>query len=188
MPMPAMILDSDRRRSLDTGFLEAFGRSPRRYFSAPGRTEIGGNHTDHQRGRVLAAAVDLDTCAAVDLNGGNFIQILSRGYDLCRVDIRALEPVPREANTTAALVRGWRHGLPSLAAGSGALMPMWSLRCCRARGSAPQRPLRCCWGPYATVCCSGDGSRPRRSPGWDSMPKMSILESPADLWIRSPPP
>ena len=45
---------------LNDGFLSAFGCKPERYFSAPGRTEIGGNHTDHQRGRVLAAAVNLD--------------------------------------------------------------------------------------------------------------------------------
>lgn len=51
-----------------------------RLFSAPGRTEIGGNHTDHQCGRVLAAAVNLDTQAKVILNGTNLIRVISEGY------------------------------------------------------------------------------------------------------------
>ena len=49
------------------------------HFSAPGRTEIGGNHTDHQRGCVLAAAVNLETVAEVTLNGGGVIRVLSEG-------------------------------------------------------------------------------------------------------------
>ena len=63
------MLTKDKQAQLDKGFAEAFGGRPSRYFSAPGRTEIGGNHTDHQRGRVLAAAVNLDTLAAVRPNG-----------------------------------------------------------------------------------------------------------------------
>ena len=51
-----------------------------RHFSAPGRTEIGGNHTDHQHGCVLAAAVDLTTTAEVRPNGTNVIRIQSEGY------------------------------------------------------------------------------------------------------------
>ncbi len=94
------------KTALDAGFARAFGGQPQRYFSAPGRTEIGGNHTDHQRGRVLAAAVDLDTQAAVRENGTHTIRILSEGYPLCQVDLSCLTPVPAEVNTTPALVRG----------------------------------------------------------------------------------
>ena len=57
------------KAALDAGFQKTFGCAPARYFSAPGRTEISGNHTDHQRGCVLAAAVDLHTRAAVSPNG-----------------------------------------------------------------------------------------------------------------------
>ena len=78
MSVPKLYLNSDLRKSLDAGFVAAFGTAPQRYFSAPGRTEIGGNHTDHQRGRVLAAAVNLDTVAAVALNGSDTIRILSK--------------------------------------------------------------------------------------------------------------
>ena len=57
MSVPTLIMESNMKLALDTGFAAAFGGAPERYFSAPGRTEIGGNHTDHQRGRVLAGAV-----------------------------------------------------------------------------------------------------------------------------------
>ena len=75
-------------------------------FSAPGRTEIIGNHTDHQRGCVIAAAVDLETVAQVRLNGSNIICVRSQGYAEVRVDITDLQPKQEENNTTAALVRG----------------------------------------------------------------------------------
>ncbi len=87
-------------------FKAVFGAAPERWFSAPGRTEIGGNHTDHQRGRVLAAAVNLSTVAAVRVNGTDTARILSQGYPMCEIDLRDLAPVPSEINTTAALVRG----------------------------------------------------------------------------------
>ena len=99
-------LPMERKYALDAGFAAAFGGAPERYFSAPGRTELGGNHTDHQRGRVLAGAVDLDMQAAVRPNGTDIIRVLSRGYPLCEVDLRNLEPVAEESNTTAALIRG----------------------------------------------------------------------------------
>ena len=106
MSVPKLYLKSDLRKSLDAGFLAAFGTAPQRYFSAPGRTEIGGNHTDHQRGRVLAAAVNLDTVAAVALNGSDTIRILSKGYPMCEVRVKELTPVESEINTTPALIRG----------------------------------------------------------------------------------
>ncbi len=104
--MTKLAISKEMKNSLDTGFATYFGGRPERYFSAPGRTEIGGNHTDHQRGRVLAAAVNLDTVAAVRINSSNFIRIQSAGYSLCEVDIRELTPVEAEINTTPALIRG----------------------------------------------------------------------------------
>ncbi len=104
--MADLVLQADERNILDAGFTAAFGSAPERYFSAPGRTEIGGNHTDHQRGRVLAAAVNLDTRAAVRLNGSNVIRVLSQGYPLCEVNLDQLTPVESEINTTPALIRG----------------------------------------------------------------------------------
>ena len=104
--MPVLKISPDMKQALDVGFAAAFGSSPERYFSAPGRTEIGGNHTDHHRGRVLAAAVNLDTVAAVRKNGTNTIRIQSKGYPMSVVDLSRLEPVSSEINATPALIRG----------------------------------------------------------------------------------
>ena len=101
-----LILNYNIVAKLDSGFAAAFGGIPTRYFSAPGRTEIGGNHTDHQRGRVLAGAVNLDTVAAVKPNGTSVIRVLSEGYPLCQVDVADLIPKADEINTTMALIRG----------------------------------------------------------------------------------
>ena len=106
MSTPKLILTSHRKEALDAGFASVFGGAPERYFSAPGRTEIGGNHTDHQRGRVLAAAVNLDTQAAVRLNGTDVIRIQSQGYPMCEVDLKVLVPQESEINGTASLIRG----------------------------------------------------------------------------------
>ena len=106
MSVTALILDPSKKAALDAGFEAFFGCAPERYFSAPGRTEIGGNHTDHQRGKVLAAAVNLDTLAAVRENGTDTVRILSEGYPLCEVNLNQLEPVESEINSTPALVRG----------------------------------------------------------------------------------
>ena len=106
MAVPVLYLNPEKKKELDAGFAAAFGGAPERYFSAPGRTEIGGNHTDHQRGRVLAAAVNLDTVAAVRVNGTDTIRILSQGYPLCQVDVKELTPRQEEINTTPALIRG----------------------------------------------------------------------------------
>ena len=75
-------------------------------FSAPGRTEIAGNHTDHQHGCVLAAAVDLETVATVWIDDSNQIRIQSEGYPMVTVDLNDLAVQEDEKNSTAALVRG----------------------------------------------------------------------------------
>ena len=106
MGTPVLMIDPIKKKALDAGFAAAFGGVPARYFSAPGRTEIGGNHTDHQRGRVLAAAVNLDTVAAVRENGTDTIRILSAGYPRCEIDVKELTPRADEINTTPALIRG----------------------------------------------------------------------------------
>ena len=75
-------------------------------FSAPGRTEIGGNHTDHQHGCVLAGSVNMDMIAAVAPNNRNQLRLKSEGYDLICMDIADLEKRMEEENTTASLLRG----------------------------------------------------------------------------------
>ena len=82
------------------------GRTPERLYSAPGRTEICGNHTDHQHGCVLAAAVDLEMRAAVTPNHDGVIRVFSQGFAPVEVALGDWTPRPEERNTTAALVRG----------------------------------------------------------------------------------
>ncbi len=75
-------------------------------FSGPGRTEIGGNHTDHQHGRVLCGSVDLDVLGCAAPNGKRVIRIASQGYPALEVELDSLLPREGERNTSAALVRG----------------------------------------------------------------------------------
>lgn len=82
-----------------------FGGHPT-LFSAPGRTELGGNHTDHQHGRVLCAAVDVDMAASASVNASRVVRVASEGFPDFEVDLDRLEPVEREAGSPASLVRG----------------------------------------------------------------------------------
>jgi len=75
-------------------------------YSAPGRTELGGNHTDHQHGMVLAASVDMDTIALVGKNKKNMIELVSEGYGSIIVDIENLQVEEDKYGTTQALVKG----------------------------------------------------------------------------------
>lgn len=75
-------------------------------YSAPGRTEIGGNHTDHQNGCVLAAAVNLDTVAVVGFHEEGIIRVQSEGYSPCCVSLDDLSVRFAEKETTGALIRG----------------------------------------------------------------------------------
>ena len=104
-------LDKARGRALRVveGLMNAFAPAPdsqAALFSGPGRTEIGGNHTDHQHGHVLCGSVDLDMLACAVPNGKNVIRILSEGYPALEVDLDRLIPQDGEKNTSAALVRG----------------------------------------------------------------------------------
>lgn len=90
---------------------ELFGAGEAGIFSAPGRSEVGGNHTDHQRGEVLAAAVNLDALAVAGIRGDNQICIQSEGYERVVVDLNDLGRRPDEEGTSAALIRGMAAGL-----------------------------------------------------------------------------
>jgi len=87
-------------------FTAVFGKEPQFVFSAPGRSELSGNHTDHQHGCVLAAAVNLEAIACVAKNDENIIRVQSKGYPLCTIDLADLSVHAEEVNTTLALIRG----------------------------------------------------------------------------------
>ena len=75
-------------------------------FSAPGRTEVGGNHTAHQQGRVLAAGVNLDVIAVAGRNDDNVIRIQSAGFPMDTIDLSDVSVRECEKNTAASLIRG----------------------------------------------------------------------------------
>ncbi len=103
-------LDRARIRAIRVteGLVSAFqpGEAPAVLFSGPGRTEIGGNHTDHQHGRVLCGSVDLDMLCCAVPNGKPVIRVRSEGYPDLEVGLDCLRPREEERNTSAALVRG----------------------------------------------------------------------------------
>lgn len=75
-------------------------------YSAPGRTEVCGNHTDHNRGKVLAASVNLDAVAVAGKNSENIVRVKSKGYDMDVVDLNELNVVDGEKGRSASLIRG----------------------------------------------------------------------------------
>ena len=87
-------------------FEKQFGQAPQRFFSAPGRTEVCGNHTDHNCGLVLAAGVSMDVIAAVVPTDDGIITFRSLGYDTIKINTSDLEIKQGELGTSAALIRG----------------------------------------------------------------------------------
>ncbi len=96
----------------EEGYCEFFGEKDGsfRYFSAPGRSEVGGNHTDHNNGLVLAAGVSLDVIAVVKQTDDDIITVKSEGYDADSVSLTQLDVNKDEYNTSAALIRGVAAG------------------------------------------------------------------------------
>ena len=97
----------DRYCSLADDFDEVFSSDRDvRLFSAPGRTEVGGNHTDHNHGRVLAAGINLDAIALASKNDDNTVRVKSRGYAMDVIDLSDLSVHKDEEGHSPALVRG----------------------------------------------------------------------------------
>ena len=96
-----------RYEELSAYFAEEFGdANALSYFSAPGRTEVGGNHTDHNNGKVLAAAVNLDVIAAVKKTENGVIRLKSVGFPMDTVDTADLNVQEAEKERSASLIRG----------------------------------------------------------------------------------
>lgn len=105
--------DEQRKRYEDAcvEFIKIYKEKPARFFSAPGRTEVSGNHTDHNHGRVIAAAVDLDIIACVCPIDEPVVYLKSEGFPEDKVDLRELSVIESEKNTSASLIRGVAKGL-----------------------------------------------------------------------------
>ncbi len=111
----------ERYRALLARHAWLFGERERVLFaSAPGRTEIAGNHTDHNHGRVLAAAINLDTVAVASSRDDLTVTLYSEGYEKpFVVDLSRLKPVERERETTHSLIRGVAARMRALGHGIG---------------------------------------------------------------------
>ena len=92
-------------------FEEIYGPGEVSIFSAPGRSEIGGNHTDHQHGEVLAASVNLDAIAIVQATEAPVVKIVSGNYPMNKVDLSDLSKKDSEEGTTLSLIKGVLAGI-----------------------------------------------------------------------------
>ncbi len=104
---PENIKPQEERYSLlEEKFINTFGMLPQMFFSAPGRSEICGNHTDHNMGKAVGAAVDLDIIAAVAEDEEGIITVVSEGFSPIKVDCESCEYSKEEEGTSLALVKG----------------------------------------------------------------------------------
>lgn len=101
------LLDYQRERYVKAinKYVSLYGDTDVEIYSAPGRSEVGGNHTDHQHGCVLAAAVNLDAIAVVG-RVDNKIKVLSDDFDIAPINLEDLEIKKAEEGTSEALIRG----------------------------------------------------------------------------------
>lgn len=106
----ALAMQRERYEGAVKRFSEMYGGAPERVFSAPGRTEVGGNHTDHNYGRVMAAGVSLDVIAMVTPTDDGVISIKSEGFPLDTVDTADLTVHSDEEGSSASLIRGVAAG------------------------------------------------------------------------------
>ncbi|MCH3916040.1 MAG: galactokinase [Spirochaetia bacterium] len=110
---PNLYGSSYDEEALDARFIELvrthgkeFGQDSVQLYSTAGRSELGGNHTDHNQGKVLAATINLDTIAAVHATDQSSVILKSEGFPIVKVDLSDLSMHEKEKNTTDALVRG----------------------------------------------------------------------------------
>ena len=105
-------VDTETKRYIEaiTKYEQIFGEGKVGVFSAPGRSEIGGNHTDHQQGRVLAASVNVDFLAVAGIVQEPVIKVLSEGYEMITVDVTDLSLCEEEKGTTKAVIKGMVKG------------------------------------------------------------------------------
>ena len=92
-------------------FEKLYGAAEVSIYSAPGRSEIGGNHTDHQNGEVLAASVNLDAIAIVEKTDDGLVKVVSGDYPMITVDVNDLEKNDSEEGTTLSLIKGVLAGI-----------------------------------------------------------------------------
>lgn len=99
-------ISSKRYISAIKKFIELYSDLDISIYSAPGRSEIGGNHTDHQHGKVLASAIDLDMICVVAFQENNRVELVSEGFEIKPIDLSDLSIHEEEKGTSEAIIRG----------------------------------------------------------------------------------
>ena len=104
------LLDYQRERYVKAinKYVSLYGDTDVEIYSAPGRSEVGGNHTDHQHGMVLATSINLDAIAIVNKNEDMTVRVVSEGYDMIVIDANDVEKVDKEEG----FVRNWKKHHP----------------------------------------------------------------------------
>lgn len=97
---------TDRFNELVRMHKDIFNTADVEFFSSPGRIEIVGNHTDHNGGKVLCAAINVDTLASVSSRSDGIIEVKSKGYPMLRVDVSTPDFSVGEIGTSTALIKG----------------------------------------------------------------------------------
>lgn len=101
----------DRYKKAVQSYINHFGESDVAVYSAPGRSEIGGNHTDHQHGEVLAASINNDAIAIVGILEEPVVKVVSDGYDMLTISLDSLDMREKEKESTLALLKGVLSGV-----------------------------------------------------------------------------
>ena len=123
------------------------GDRPLALYSTPGRTEIGGNHTDHNNGVVMAAAIDLDIIAVVAKNEEGVIRVASQGFpDADEVSLAQLEPQKGEAGRSASLIRGIAAGIQNRGGGIGGFDAYTTSQVLKGSGLSSSAAFEVCIG------------------------------------------
>ncbi|MBQ2510180.1 MAG: galactokinase, partial [Erysipelotrichaceae bacterium] len=114
-------IDAEKKRYLTLlqDACELYGDGDYHFVSSPGRSEIGGNHTDHQHGHVVAAGLNIDNLAVVKASGNTIVRYKDRAFRPIEVDLKDLEVDQKEYNTSHSLIRGIASRLKQLGYGIG---------------------------------------------------------------------
>jgi len=154
------VVAAQRQRYIDLveKFAARFGAERAvRLYSAPGRTEIGGNHTDHNNGVVMAAAVDLDIVAVVSPNSENIVRVKSVGFDkIDDVDLSVLTPQKKEAEHSASLIRGVAAGIVKKGGKVGGFDAVTTSNVLRGSGLSSSAAFEVCIGAIFRSEYNGD--------------------------------
>jgi galactokinase len=146
---------------LEEAFRQEFGEQDVHWFSTPGRTEIGGNHTDHNYGRVLAASINLDSIAVAAPSGNGRVTVYSEGYDRAFVvELAKPEARKEEKGTTTSLIRGIAARLEELGYRTGGFNACITSDVLPGSGLSSSASIEVLIGTIFSALFNGDGIAP----------------------------